>query len=102
MQRLDQTAARERLRALPAWAYAAERGGTITREFVFADFVQAFGFMTQLALEAEKRSHHPEWSNVYNRVTITLTTHDAQGLSPLDIELAAVADRLFASCGAGA
>ena len=102
MQRLDEPTARERLRALPAWGYAAERGGTITREFEFADFVQAFGFMTQLALEAEKRSHHPEWHNVYNRVTITLTTHDAGGLSLRDIELAGVADRLFARLGATA
>ena len=82
---------------LPAWRYAAERGGTITREFVFADFVRAFAFMTQLALVAEKRDHHPEWRNVYNRVTITLTTHDAGGLTDKDIELALAADAAFAA-----
>ncbi len=80
--------------ALPQWRHDAARGGTITRTFVFRDFVQAFGFMTQLALEAEKRNHHPEWSNVYNRVVITLTTHDLGGLSNLDLELAQVADSL--------
>lgn len=82
---------------LPAWTYAAERGGTITRSFEFADFVQAFGFMTQVALVAEKRNHHPEWSNVYHRVTITLTTHDAGGLSAKDIDLALAADAAFAA-----
>ena len=83
------------LRELPQWAYDAnERGGAIRRRFVFADFVQAFGFMTQLALAAEKRDHHPEWSNVYSRVDILLTTHDCDGLSMRDIELARVADSL--------
>jgi 4a-hydroxytetrahydrobiopterin dehydratase len=96
MQRLDEATARARLRETPAWHYDSARGGTITREFVFADFVQAFGFMTQLALEAEKRNHHPEWSNVYNRVTITLTTHDANGLSALDLEFARLADQACA------
>lgn len=78
--------------ALPQWRHDAARGGTITRTFVFRDFVQAFGFMTQLALEAEKRNHHPEWSNVYNRVEIVLSTHDAGGLSEKDIALAKVID----------
>lgn len=84
---------------LPAWRYAAERGGTITREFVFADFVQAFAFMTRVALVAEKRDHHPEWRNVYNRVTITLTTHDAGGLTDKDIALARAADAAYADAG---
>lgn len=82
------------LASLPHWQFSDERGGLIRRRFVFADFVQAFGFMTQLALAAEKRDHHPEWSNVYNRVDITLTTHDCEGLSMRDIELARVADSL--------
>lgn len=85
---------------VPAWRYSAERGGTLTREFVFADFVQAFAFMTQLALVAEKHNHHPEWSNVYNRVTITLTTHDAGGLTDKDLILARAADAFAAPASA--
>ena len=69
----------------------------LKREFVFDDFAQAFGFMTQVALAAEQRNHHPEWSNVYNRVVIVLTTHDAGGLTSKDIDLARVADRVYAS-----
>ena len=80
---------------LPAWQFSDARGGLVRREFVFADFAQAFGFMAQLALVAEKRNHHPEWSNVYNRVTITLTTHDVPGLSNQDIDLAQQADALY-------
>ncbi|SDM70243.1 4a-hydroxytetrahydrobiopterin dehydratase [Polaromonas sp. JS666] len=64
----------------------------MARSLVFADFAQAFGFMAQVAVTAEKRDHHPEWRNVYNRVEITLTTHDVQGLSPRDLELARVID----------
>lgn len=91
--RIEPDRARELLAALPQWRVDAKRGGTITREFSFSDFVQAFAFMTQVALVAEKRNHHPEWSNIYNRVTITLTTHDAGGLSMNDIELARLIDR---------
>jgi 4a-hydroxytetrahydrobiopterin dehydratase len=79
------------------WQISEVRGGTIHCEFVLEDFVQAFGFMTQVAIVAEKRNHHPEWSNVYNRVSITLTTHDVGGLSTNDIELASEIDRLYAS-----
>jgi 4a-hydroxytetrahydrobiopterin dehydratase len=79
------------------WRISEARGGTIHREFTLADFVQAFGFMTQVAIVAEKRNHHPEWSNIYDRVSITLTTHDVGGLSMNDIELAAEIDRLHAS-----
>jgi 4a-hydroxytetrahydrobiopterin dehydratase len=82
---------------VPAWRYAAERGGTITREFLFDDFVQAFAFMTCVALVAEKHDHHPEWSNVYNRVRIVLTTHDAGGLTEKDIALARAADAAYAA-----
>lgn len=60
----------------------------IERKFKFADFVEAFGFMTRVAILAEKADHHPEWFNVYNRVEITLTTHDADGVSQRDIDLA--------------
>ncbi len=80
--------------ALPDWSYSSERGGCLSRSFVFADFVQALGFMTQLALHAEKMNHHPEWSNVYNRVDIVLTTHDAGGLTERDVTLARIADGL--------
>ncbi|MEO5696620.1 MAG: 4a-hydroxytetrahydrobiopterin dehydratase [Burkholderiaceae bacterium] len=94
MNRLDPVRARELLAPLAHWQHDAARGA-ITRSFEFVDFVQAFSFMTQLALIAEKRNHHPEWSNVYNRVDITLTTHDAGGLSQSDIDLAHDADEAF-------
>ena len=82
---------------LPAWRMSRERGGTISREFVFLDFAQAWGFMSQVAVVAEKRSHHPEWSNVYNRVDVTLTTHDVDGLSMNDVELARFMDQVAAA-----
>jgi 4a-hydroxytetrahydrobiopterin dehydratase len=78
---------------LPLWRHDPQRDA-IARQFLFADFVQAFGFMAQLALVAERLNHHPEWSNVYHRVEIVLTTHDAGGLTALDIELARHADDL--------
>jgi 4a-hydroxytetrahydrobiopterin dehydratase len=68
----------------------------ITREFLFADFKRAFAFMTQVALAAEKADHHPEWSNVYNKVRVTLTTHDAGGVTQKDLDLARVADEAYA------
>ena len=73
---------------LTEWQFSEARGGLISREFTFADFVQAFGFMAQVALVAEKLNHHPEWSNVYNRVAITLTTHD--------VDLAQQVDAIYA------
>jgi 4a-hydroxytetrahydrobiopterin dehydratase len=73
------------LAGLPGWKVA---GGKLHRELAFADFVQAFGFMTRCALLAEKRDHHPEWSNVWNKVVIDLVTHDAGGITAKDIELA--------------
>jgi 4a-hydroxytetrahydrobiopterin dehydratase len=66
----------------------------ITRDLAFKDFNAAFGFMTRVALVAEKLDHHPEWSNVYNKVSVTLATHDAGGLTALDVTLAAEIDRL--------
>lgn len=92
--RLDPTEARARLAALPHWTFDESRGA-IRRAFVFADFAEAFAFMTRLALAAEKLDHHPEWSNVYNRVEITLTTHDAGGLTGRDIALATLANAAF-------
>jgi 4a-hydroxytetrahydrobiopterin dehydratase len=83
------------LQQVPQWRHLPEvRGGVIVRQFVFADFAQAMGFMTQVAVVAEKRDHHPEWSNVYNRVEVLLTTHDVQGLSSRDFELARYMDRV--------
>ena len=83
----------EALAALPDWTYAPERDA-ITRSFTFQDFSEAFGFMTRVALMAEKADHHPEWSNVWNRVDILLTTHDAGGLSTRDIQMAPAIDAL--------
>lgn len=83
------------LASAPQWQFSEARGGLITREFLFGDFVEAFGFMTQLALAAERMNHHPEWFNVYHRVQITLTTHDVGGLSSRDADMARLADRLF-------
>jgi 4a-hydroxytetrahydrobiopterin dehydratase len=70
---------------LPSWTLVE---GKLQRTFRFADFSEAFGFMVRVALAAETLGHHPEWSNVWNRVTIALTTHDLGGLSSLDVELA--------------
>jgi 4a-hydroxytetrahydrobiopterin dehydratase len=97
MIKLDQSSVTEHLAALPAWQFRAERGGVIHREFRFAGFAEAFAFMAQVALIAERRNHHPEWSNVYNRVSISLTTHDVNGLSMNDIDLAHLIDRAFAN-----
>ena len=95
MEQLDQSSLQRWLAQNPAWRHDGGRGA-ITREFVFADFAQAFAFMTQLALRAEVRNHHPEWFNVYNRVSLTWTTHDVDGLSQLDIDMAQAADQAFA------
>ena len=75
------------------WMVEADRDA-ITKTFVFKNFIEAFGWMTQAAMWAETLNHHPEWSNVYNRVTVTLTTHDVSGLTTLDIDLANRMDRL--------
>ena len=94
MDRLEPELARQLLASLSHWRHDEARGA-ITRGFSFADFPQAFAFMTEVALTAEKINHHPEWFNVYNRVDITLTTHDAGGLSQRDIDLARCADKAF-------
>ena len=82
------------LSGLPEWQLRDDKLA-IVRRFKFADFSQAFAFMTRVALIAEKRDHHPEWSNVYNWVEITLTTHDAGGLSQRDIDMAGAIDALL-------
>jgi 4a-hydroxytetrahydrobiopterin dehydratase len=87
----------ERLRLLveiPAWREAKGRDA-IVREFRFKDFNAAFGFMSRVALVAEKMDHHPDWTNVYNRVEITLSTHDAGGVTERDIKLARLIDTLI-------
>ena len=84
---------RAALDTLGEWDYDEARDA-ITRSFKFADFVEAFGFMTRVAILAEKADHHPEWSNVYNRVDVLLTTHDAGGLSARDVALATLIDAL--------
>ncbi|USI74595.1 4a-hydroxytetrahydrobiopterin dehydratase [Sphingomonas morindae] len=91
ISRLSESARAEALAALPQWQWDADRDA-IRRSFRFADFNAAFGFMTRIALAAEKADHHPEWSNVYNRVEIVLTTHDAGGVSERDIALARLID----------
>jgi 4a-hydroxytetrahydrobiopterin dehydratase len=92
--RLTEGLRAESLAALPEWTHDAERDA-ITRRFVFKDFNQAFGFMARVALIAEKTDHHPEWSNVWNRVDVLLTTHDADGLSIRDIQMAQAIDALI-------
>lgn len=81
------------LAALPKWRWDEGRGG-ITQSFVFRDFSGAFGFMTRVALLAEKADHHPEWSNAWNRVEIFLTTHSDGGLTGKDVDLAKSIDAL--------
>jgi len=89
--RLDDSAMQARLGSIPGWQLI---GGKLHREFLFPDFVAAFSFMTGVALIAEKLNHHPEWTNVWNRVTIDLSTHDAGGITDRDFELA---DRINAA-----
>ena len=89
--RLTDEARDKALIALNRWTLS-EDGNAIARELSFADFNEAFGFMTRVAIHAEKMDHHPEWSNVYNRVAVRLTTHDAGGLTARDLEMAAFID----------
>ena len=81
------------LDTLPLWRHDPARGA-IDRSFQFKDFGEAFAFMTAQAQHAERHDHHPDWRNIYNRVDISLTTHDAGGLTERDIRLALAADRL--------
>jgi 4a-hydroxytetrahydrobiopterin dehydratase len=91
--RLDTTQRTAKLTALPHWQTVAGRDA-IERTFTFKDFNEAFGFMTRAAMIAEKMDHHPEWRNVWNRVHVVLSTHDAGGLTDLDITLATAMDQL--------
>lgn len=94
VKKLDDVERIALLAAHPEWTHDAARDA-VTRTFAFADFNAAFGFMTRVALIAERMDHHPEWSNVYNRVTITLTTHDADGLSHRDVAMVAAIEALI-------
>ncbi len=94
VQKLDDATRDALLARFPEWTHEPVRDA-IARRFQFADFVQAFGFMARVAIVAEKMDHHPEWSNVYNRVDILLTTHDCDGLSERDAKLAEAIEALL-------
>lgn len=90
---LEKVSVEQALEQLPLWSRAQDPRPAISRDLQFADFNAAFGFMTRVAIEAEKSDHHPEWFNVYNRVRIVLTTHDADGVTVRDLKLAAFIDQ---------
>jgi 4a-hydroxytetrahydrobiopterin dehydratase len=93
MSRPQRIGAEAALAVLPRWRAMEGEREAITRSFVFADFNAAFGFMTRTALMADRLDHHPEWSNIYNRVEVVLTTHDAGGVTELDVDLARFMDQ---------
>lgn len=93
MQTLSGPHLDDALAKLPGWTVV---NGKLHHEFRFPDFVHAFGFMATAAIAIEKRNHHPEWLNVYNRVTVDLTTHDAGGITQKDVDLAALLNTLAA------
>ncbi len=92
LRKLEDSEIATRMATLPAWSL---RDGKLHRELTFDGFGAAFGFMTRVALIAERMDHHPEWSNVYNRVVIDLQTHDASGISERDFKLAHAIDALL-------
>ena len=92
-QQLTKSEIQAALKTLPDWSVAE---GKLHREYRFADFIHAFGFMATAAIAIEKMNHHPEWSNVYNRVTVDLTTHDSGGITRKDVELALLLEALAA------
>ncbi|NJK77724.1 MAG: 4a-hydroxytetrahydrobiopterin dehydratase [Nanoarchaeota archaeon] len=91
MIRLSQAEIEQELKNLSGWKIVNEK---LHKEFQFESFNQAFGFMTRSAMEIEKMNHHPEWFNVYNRITIELTTHDAGGITKNDVNLAKILNSL--------
>ncbi|WP_127521638.1 4a-hydroxytetrahydrobiopterin dehydratase [Mesorhizobium sp. Z1-4] len=95
-RRFEEAEIRQGMKDLPDWNLAGDLR-SISRRFTFADFNRAFGFMTQVAMEAEKLNHHPEWANVYKTVDVKLNTHDVDGLSELDFKLALMMDKLAGS-----
>ncbi|KRB62779.1 pterin-4-alpha-carbinolamine dehydratase [Rhizobium sp. Root708] len=94
-EKLERTAIQQELAKLDGWSVDGE-AASISKSFKFGSFVQAFGFMTEAALTAEKLNHHPEWFNVYSRVDVKLNTHDAGGLTELDFKLAAAMEKAAA------
>jgi 4a-hydroxytetrahydrobiopterin dehydratase len=98
-QRLSADARKSALKELPGWTEMEGREA-IARTFTFKNFNEAFGFMTRAALVAEKRDHHPEWRNVYKTVEVVLATHDAGGVTSLDIELAKAMNAIAGQLGA--
>ncbi len=99
-ERLSDTARKTTLEPLLETGWRMEEArDAITKEFKFGDFADAMGFMTRSGVWAEKWNHHPEWSNVYNRVTVTLTTHDVDGLTTLDMKLARKMDTVAGQTG---
>ena len=92
-QKLDNAARKSVLAKLNGWSEVSGRDA-ITKKFTFKNFSEAFGFMSRVALAAEKMDHHPEWSNVYKTVEVTLSTHDAGGLTELDVRLAEAMDKI--------
>ena len=90
-QKLSLDALQTALKELPAWSIQNEK---LHREYRFPDFAHAFGFMATAAIEIEKRNHHPEWLNVYNRVTVDLTTHDSNGITQKDLDLARLLEQI--------
>lgn len=99
-QRLDEDAIRAALAPLEGWTISDD-GIAITKTYRFKTFREAFGFMTEAALAAEKFNHHPEWFNVYNRVDVRLTNHDAGGLTELDFKLATAMEKAAGARAAG-
>ena len=99
MERLSAELRKSALKGLPGWKEVEGREA-ITRTFVFRDFNEAFGFMSRVALIAEKNDHHPEWRNVYKTVEVVLATHDAGGVTALDIELAKAMSGIAGQLGA--
>jgi 4a-hydroxytetrahydrobiopterin dehydratase len=95
-QKLTPEALDAALKELTAWSIQSDK---LHREYRFPDFAHAFGFMTTAAIEIDKRNHHPEWSNVYNRVTVDLTTHDSKGITQKDVDLARLLEQLAAKLG---
>ena len=98
MQKLEGPTLQQQLARVPGWRFDKD-ALCIERRFVFKDFNAAFAFMTRVALAAEQRNHHPEWFNVYNRVDITFTTHDAGGLTERDIDFALWVDDVAGDAG---
>lgn len=94
LQILQASEVAQYLQDLPLWSLNGQ-SNAIQRTFRFSNFDQAFAFMTKVATEAERHNHHPEWFNVYNKVEITWTTHDVQGLSFKDIQMANICDQFF-------